>query len=458
MLLTADSRAKLAPKVVWSEGMYLSPHHFQMQSRYYEETIRFAASSIWFAPYGIGGIELDSDALENDTVVLLHARGILPDGLPFNMPETDALPEPRLITDLFPPACDSATLLLGVPMRKPRGLNCTLEGDLNGAVPDSRYLAAVRVVPDENTGNDERPVQIARKNLRLLLDHEPSDGLVTLPLARIRRNGSGHFAYDPDFVPPVLQIQASQRLMLLAHRLIEILDQKVATIGHHASGGAEFSAREIANFWLLHAVNSASASLRHLAAAKRGHPEELFIELSRLAGALCTFKLGSHPRSLPLYDHRNLSACFDALDRHIREHLEITVPTNCLSIPLKPAGSCFFDGEISDQRCLSRSRWVLAVRAPMGEAELMVKVPRLVKVCSPQFVRELVKRALPGMTLTHLSTPPAAISPGVEKQYFGISRSGPCWDHIVQTRRVGVYIPGDIPNPEAEILVVLEQS
>jgi type VI secretion system protein ImpJ len=46
----------------------------------------------------------------------------------------------------------------------------------------------------------------------------------------------------------------------------------------------------------------------------------------------------------------------------------------------------------------------------------------------------------------------------VEKQYFGISRGGPCWEHIVQTKRVGVYIPGDIPNPEAEILVELEGS
>ena len=94
----------------------------------------------------------------------------------------------------------------------------------------------------------------------------------------------------------------------------------------------------------------------------------------------------------------------------------------------------------------------------MGDAELMIKTPQLVKVCSPQFVRELVKRALPGLALTHLAVPPPAISPGVEKQYFGISRGGPCWDHMVQTKRVGVYIPGDIPNPEVEILVVLDQA
>ena len=214
--------------------------------------------------------------------------------------------------------------------------------------------------------------------------------------------------------------------------------------------------RDIANFWLLHAVNSALPPLRHLLTAKRGHPEELFVELSRLGGALCTFALHSHPRELPLYDHDSPSECFEKLDRHVRAHLETIVPTTCIPIPLAPAGAYFYEGEVVDQRCLSRSQWVLAIRANADEANLMARAPQLVKVCSPSFVRELVKRALPGLSLTHLPVPPSAIRPRVETQYFGVNKSGPCWDHIVQTRRVGVYIPSEIPNPEVEILVALE--
>ena len=60
------------------------------------------------------------------------------------------------------------------------------------------------------------------------------------------------------------------------------------------------------------------------------------------------------------------------------------------------------------------------------------------------------------MTLTHLPVPPAAVSPKLEVQYFGLARAGPCLDNIVQTRQVGVYIPGDIPAPEVQLLVVLE--
>ena len=445
---------KLLSRVVWSEGMYLGPHHFQVQSRYFEDSIQFATSSLWFAAYGLAGLEVDAEALHNGTVNVLHARGIFPDGLIFNMPESDGLPEPRAIADLFPPTRDGVIVQLAIPPRKPNGFNCSLD---SGAVTDARFLAESRVLHDENTGADERPVRLGRKNLRLLMDTEPSGDLLTLPIARVVRDGAGHFVYDQNFVPPVVQISASVRLMLLVQRLIEILDEKSASITRSAGkGGLEFSTREIANFWLLHAVNSALAPLRHQLISKRGHPEELFAELVRLGGALCTFSLDSHPRNLPLYDHENLSECFGKLDAHIRAHLETIVPTNCISIPLTPAGDYFYEGEVTDQRCLNRSRWVLAVRADMGEAEMMVRVPQLVKVCTPPFVRELVKRALPGMALTHLSVPPAAISTRVETQYYGISRSGPCWDHLAQTRRIGVYVPGDLPNPEVEILVVLD--
>ena len=69
---------KYLSRVVWSEGMYLGPHHFQVQSRYFEDTIRFATSSLWFEPWGFAGCALDPEALRNGTISLLHARGMFP--------------------------------------------------------------------------------------------------------------------------------------------------------------------------------------------------------------------------------------------------------------------------------------------------------------------------------------------------------------------------------------------
>jgi len=449
---------KQLSKVVWSEGMHLGPHHFQVQSRFFEEITHFGISKLWFEPYGLAGLELDAEALRNGTVAVVHARGIFPDGLPFNMPESDPLPVPRSIADLFPPTRESLTVLMAIPPHRPGAPNCTLaEPDAN--MP-TRFIADTTMIPDDNTGIDEKPLKVGRKWIYLLLDTEDAGDMQTLPIARIRRDGSGNYVYDESFIPPCTQISASPTLMLLTRRLIDILQEKSATMSLDTRSKGKFqtgfSAQEIGQFWFLHAINSSLGPLRHLFYTKRGHPEELFVELLRLGGALCTFALDSHPRNLPLYNHMALDVCFAEIERHIHDHLDLLAPSNVLSIPLKSTANYFYEGEIKDQRCLDRARWMLSVHSALGDADVITRTLQLVKVCSAQFVPQLVKRALPGMELTHVPVPPSAVARKVESHYFSIGRAGPCWDHIVQTRRVGIYVPGEIPNPEIELLVILE--
>lgn len=447
---------KYLSRVVWSEGMYLGPHHFQVQSRYFEDSIRFATAALWFEAWGLVGCSLDAEALRNGTVSVIHARGVFPDGLPFHMPECDAAPKARNISEIFPPNRDKVTVFLSIPGRKQSGVNCVPAETQDGSV--TRYLAESRKLHDETTGIDEKPVRLGRKNVTIALDFEGDEESVRLPIARVMRDGSGHFIFDPEFIPPCIQVSASERLMQILHRLIEILEDKSASLGRGKVGKSltEFSTRDVANFWFLHTVNSALAPLRHLFMTKRGHPEELYTEMARLGGALCTFAIDSHPRAVPLYDHQYLDKTFNELDHHIRTHLETIVPTNCISVPLTYAGDYMWEGTVSDQRCFGPSRWVFAIQSPVGEVELITRTPQLIKVCSRLFVPELVKRALPGMPLAHLPIVPSAISARVDTQYFAINKGGPCWDHLMQTHNVGVYVPGEVPNPTLELLIILE--
>jgi len=449
---------KLLSKVVWSEGMYLGPHHFQAQNRYFEDAIHFATSSLWKHGYGFSSLDIDRDALRNGIVTLHHARGIFEDGLAIDIPESDARPAPLAFADRFASTADHLGVSLGVPRWLPGAQNCSSEADPSG---DSRYVSAMEQRQDENTGLDPKPVRVGRKTLRLVLDEDISDELLTLPLCRIQRDRTGRFAFDPAFVPPVVQISASTRLIAMLGKLIEILESKsdVITGAQQSSAGrfqAGMSPREVWQFWFLHAIHSSLTPLRHLLLAKHGHPEELFREMSRLAGALCTFGLDVHPRALPAYDHASPGEAFSALENHIQRHLEILLPTQALVIPLTPGARYFYDGAIRDQRSFGPSRWILSVSSDIGEADLISRTLQFVKVCSSTFVPELVKRALPGLTLTHLQVPPSAVSAKVDYQYFMISRNGPCWEHIQQTKQVGVYVPGEIPWPTMELIVLLE--
>jgi type VI secretion system protein ImpJ len=446
---------KFLSRVVWSEGMYLSPHHFQTQSRYFEDSMAFLSASLWREPWGLLHIELDQKALRNGTASLLHASGIFPDGLPFELPNSDPPPPIRNLLEVFPSTDAVLPLHLTVPIRRDNGFDTDLSAANGG-----RFTRMPRLLRDETNGIDEREVDLGQKNIRLMTEAELTADVLSIPIAHVLRDGRGNLVCDEEFIPPCLRISASEPLMLLVKRLLDAAGEKSATVARSAKRAGRFeagtAALDVANYWFLHALHNAIPPLHHLATQRHAHPEDIFIELSRLAGALCTFSVESDPRNLPAYNHRDPGPAFRDLDAHIRKHLEIVVPSNTVTLRFHEVEPYIHDADVTDERCLRRARWVLGMRSALGESDLLRMAPRLVKVCSSKFVPELVKRALPGMTLNHLPVPPTAIRAEADMQYFAIETTGPCWEHILQTRKVGVYIPGEIARPEFDLTVIVE--
>jgi type VI secretion system protein ImpJ len=446
-------------RVVWSEGMYLAPHHFQTQSRLFEDSLSFVTSSLWREPWGMLHLQMDPESIANGTVALQHAAGIFPDGLCFDMPGADASPAPRPISSLAEPSDSELIVYLAIAARKGDGFDISPTEEEH---PGARFAMVHRTLRDETNGMDEQQVGLARKNIRIVSARELTDGYLAIPIARIVRDAARGFLYDPDFIPCLLRTSASDALLLEIKRLIEVVAEKSTTIARPVKAPQHLQTgslpMDIANYWFLHALHSAIPALRHLTLHRHAHPSECFLELSRLAGALCTFALDSDPRELPAYDHIDPGPGFRALCAHIYRHLEIIVPTNTVALKFHSTAPYLYSAEVEDERCLRRSRWILGLRSSLGESEQLRLVPRLVKVCSSAFVHELVKRALPGMKLTHLQVPPVALRAGADMQYYAIDTAGPCWQHILHSRSVGVYIPGEIAKPDFTLSVITEPT
>ena len=60
------------------------------------------------------------------------------------------------------------------------------------------------------------------------------------------------------------------------------------------------------------------------------------------------------------------------------------------------------------------------------------------------------------MSLNHLPVPPSAIRSRVDAQYFSVTCADPHWSQINRTRQVGIYIPGDLPDPTLELFALLD--
>lgn len=441
--------------VLWTKGVLLSPQHLQAQDRFFEDLIQFQLSSLTFSPWGFHNLKIDREMLAGGVFALSQASGIFPDGLLFDIPESDPAPPPKPLEGCFEPDQQTLDVYLAVPEYRPGGLNVA-SGHADG---NTRFRAEVLLRRDENTGLAEKPIQVARKNFRILVEGEALEGNSVLRAARIRRLPSGDYQLDSEFVPPLIDISASDYLLAITRRLVEILSAKSTALSgarrQKSQGLADFTIADVASFWLLYTINTHLPELRHLFETRRGHPAELYSAMGSLAGALTTFSMSIHPRDLPAYDHANPSSCFAVLDQRLRELLETVVPANYASLPLRLVQPSIFATAIDQDRYLASPQWFLALSAELNQAELVTKVPKLVKLSSADRIDSLIKQALPGVALTYVTTPPSAIPVKVKHHYFQLTQSGAEWEAIRLARHLAAYVPSDFPNAELELLVVL---
>jgi type VI secretion system protein ImpJ len=138
--------------------------------------------------------------------------------------------------------------------------------------------------------------------------------------------------------------------------------------------------------------------------------------------------------------------------------LETVVPANFVSLPLKGVQPSIFATAVSEDRYLVNTKMYLAVSSEMNRADLINKVPQLIKICSADHIEHLVRHALPGVQLTHVSVPPSAIPVKLDYQYFSLNQSGLAWEAIGRARNLAAYVPGDFPSPQLELVILLPQK
>lgn len=447
-------------RVVWSKGMFLTPQHFQSQDEYFEDSLQFRFTGSNFANWGVLALSIDEESLANGLFRLRYCRGILPDGLLFHMPEADELPQSRPLEEFFPPTQATLDVFLCIPEYRPHGRNFTLlAGEPNAGGENTRFVADTLAVPDATAGGDEKPVQLGKKTMRLLLERENRDGFTSMRIAQVSRNAAGKYILNPRFIPPCLDISASEYLMMLLRRQIEVLAAKGGALSQprreRGRDLADFTTSEVSAYWLLHTINSNLPELKHIWGVRKGHPEPLYVQMLRLAGALSTFALEPQ-REFPAYDHDNLGFCFSELDGRIRDLLEIVIKSKCVVVPLVLTDKLIWQGTIPDDQYLKNTQFFLSVSNKMEVDEIINKFPRLARVSSPMEIQRLIRLSLNGLTLKHVSSPPSAIPLKLDNQYFSISKSGILWDGVVQTRNLTVFVPAEIAEPKMELLIVLE--
>ncbi|WKB53795.1 type VI secretion system baseplate subunit TssK [Eleftheria terrae] len=441
-------------RVVWTEGMFLQPQHFQQQDRHIERWVDQRLSTT--APYRWGWVEyeLDDASLMLGRVQLVKIRGVLPDGTPIDAPALDPLP-PAFD---FPSDVKDSVVVLAVPSRRPTAQEAGLDSESDAAL--LRYLARDVQVQDASADfENQADIQVGDLNARLMLQREASEAYQSVGVLRvIERKADNQLVIDRHYVPSMLSIAGHPRLIGYAREVQALLAQRgealAARMGKPGAGGVA----EIADFLMLQTVNRYEPVFTHLTKLYQVHPELLYRTCLEAAGDLAIFGSPTRrPRAMPDYLHEDLERCFSVVVAELRALLGTVLEQRAIAIELIDRKYGVRTASIADLELMKSANFVLAVNAQLPGEQLRTRFPTQVKLGPVDKIRDLVNLQLPGITLRGLPVAPRELPYHAGFHYFELERHGDLWEQLKKSGAMAMHIAGEFPGLQLEFWAIRER-
>ncbi len=438
-------------KVVWTEGMFLQPQHFQQHDRYALAQGLQRSNALQAYGWGFLQLSIDNAALNLGKIALHSAQGLLPDGVAFDIPGQDAAPA---AFDIGADVRDEL-VVLALPLQRPGVAESDAEGDAGSMPP--RFKAAEIEVGDTNvTGQRTAPLQIGRLNLRVMLARDAVEGYATLGIARVvERRADNKVVLDANFIPPTLHAGGNDILAAHLREIHGLLHQRGEALAARLAQPGRAGVGEIADFLLLQTINRSEPLFAQLRQTSLLHPKDFYFLGVALAGDLGTFRDRRRPANLPAYLHDDPARCFKPLMDDLRQSLSMVMEQTALPIELQDRKYGIRVAIIADVELQRTAQFVLAVAAQLPGDALRSRFPTQVKIGTVERIRDLVNLQLPGVTLRPLPVAPRQIPYHAGFTYFELeTRGSDMWKQLESSGGLAMHIAGDFPGLELEFWAV----
>ncbi|NMG71634.1 type VI secretion system baseplate subunit TssK [Parazoarcus communis] len=437
-------------KVVWSEGLFLRPQHFQQQDRHAEWRNEVYRMHLHANGWGFARLDVDDAGLAIGKVVIRRASGILPDGTPFDFPAAHEGP----VAFDFPSEVKDALVVLALPLQRPFMPEYDISGDDDSL---ARFVVTDVTLPDTAAeGGGAEVVQLGRPRLCLGLSDDFSDAFVRIGVVRItERRPDGSLLVDRGYIPSVLACDAAPQLSSMLREIVGLLGQRMEALAGRMVQAGNGGVAEMADFLFLLAVNRHLPVFSHLEQLRPLHPERLYSQMLTLMGELSTLTAGDRrPPTLQAYRHDALQDSFEFPMREIRRSLSAILEQNALQIPLQDHQQGRYVGIIADRGLLKQAGFVLAVGAQMPAEAVRTRFPTQAKLGPVEKIRELVNLQLPGIALRPLPVAPRQIPFHAGYTYFELDNSGDLWKQLDASGGLGMYVTGDFPGLDVALWAI----
>lgn len=437
-------------RVVWSEGMFLRPQHFQQAQRYQEfaqhQLLLSAQGHFW----GFHSLQLDAASLAIGKVAIASATGVMPDGTVFSFPQVNDSPAVVNIAETV----KAKRIMLCLPVFRTGSEEVSFEDDARSL---ARYKVLDEDAPDQNSvGGDPAPIQTAHLRLRLLPEDEVPEGWMTVGVCLVteRRNDLS-VSLDENHIPPIVVAHESRVLSGFLRELAGLLHHRGEALAARLSAPGRGGVSEVADFLMLQLVNRWEPLAAHLSALRALHPERLYADLLALAGDLATFTRDTRrPGDYPRYNHDDLASCFQPLMADLRRSLSMVLEQNAFQIELLERAYGVRVAVIANPDLIKTATFVLAVAADLPGEQVRKQFPSQVKIGPVEKIRDLVNLHLPGVGLRPLPVAPRQIPYHAGNNYFELDTSSEFWRGLERSGGLAMHIAGDFPGLKLEFWAI----
>ena len=437
-------------KVLWSEGLFLRPQHFQQEGRYVERLLETRCFALRSHPWGCIELEFERDMLSIGKLALRRAVGVFPDGTPFRIPEDDAAPMPL---DIGAQVRDE-TLYLALPVRQPNGAEVDRSAAQEGIVRHSMREIEVRDATSDAAVT--ATLEVGPLRARLMLSHETLDDYARIPIAQIiERRADQRVVLDERFVPTVMDVRAAPVLSTFMTELQGLLHQRGEALAGRVSATGRGGAAEIADFLMLQAINRYEPVITHLVTGGLVHPEDFYRLCVAAAGELATFtSVSKRPGNWPTYAHDRLRESFDPVIAALRTALSAVLEQSAIAIPIEAKKFGLSVATVADRTLFGTAVFVLAVRADTPAEELRRRFPAQLKIGPVERIRDLVNLQLPGIGLQAIPVAPRQIPYHAGFVYFELDQANELWSQLKASGGIALHVGGEFPGLKMEFWAI----
>jgi len=462
--------------IYWQEGLFLRPQHFQQQDLYHlhqASITRQLQNHFW---WGVLSLAVLDARLNNHIFEIENIELIFQDGTWVKYPGNTQL-KPRSFETCWSEQSDILPVYVGVRRLVPSENNLeklseepSEDSSATAIFASHRFKTSTangQQVFDLFEENKKDEVLCLNYNVQLLFADEINKAVdfEIIKIAELKRFGNQVTLHD-NYIPPLIHYTASRALSKMLGDIKEQLVSRAKELAMYKAdrkNQTAIDANDLTFLLALRSLNRCVPWLSHVIDNHKISPWILYGALCQIIGELSTFSErfdlfgvtseSADNSATPRYDHNAIGPCFIEAQKTISLLLNELTAGPDYTLVLSYDGT-YFSGEIDERAFKPNSRLFLCIYSHLPDEFVQSLLEDMSKIASRELLPLLIARALPGIKLRYLATPPSELPRREGYRYFEIACSGDPWGSLKEGLNIAVYLDNPPVDLSIELMVI----